>query len=212
VTTAAAYLRVSSRGQTLDTQRDAIARAAEARGDVIGIGWWFEEKVSSAKLARPVLSELRQSVREGLIRKVYVFKIDRLGRSGIRDTLTIVDELRAHGCEIASVVDPFPLSGPLSDVVIAVIAWGAQMERQAVGDRIAAARIRIEASGGAWGRPRAIDPGTLAKARAMRRDDKTVRQISAALKIPRATLSDALSEKGHYRPKHPGLAKSSRAR
>lgn len=182
---------------------------AAARGDKVAL--WFEDALSGAKLARPELRALRQAVHEGRIRKVYVFKIDRLTRSGIRDTLAVVEEFRASGCELVSVADGFPLEGPVAEVVLAVIAWAAQMERTAIGDRIAAARQRIEASGGAWGRPRAIDPATLAKARVMRAT-KTIRQVSAALKIPRATLAGALSEKGHYAPKRPGLAKSSRAR
>lgn len=191
------------------TQRDAIRRMALARGDKVAL--WFEDTLTGAKLARPRLSALRQSVHEGRVLKVYVFKLDRLSRSGIRDTLAVVQEFRANGCELVSVTEPFPLGGPLADLVISVIAWAAQMERAAIGDRIAAARKRVEASGGAWGRPRAIDPGTLAKAKAMR-ETKTIRQISAALKIPHSTLAGALSEKGHYAPKRLGRRKSSRAR
>jgi DNA invertase Pin-like site-specific DNA recombinase len=182
---------------------------ARARGDRVAL--WFEDTLSAAKLARPQLRALRQAVHEGRVRKVYVFKIDRLARSGIRDTLAVVEEFRASGCELVTVADGFSLEGPAAEVVLAVIAWAAQIERAAIGDRIAAARQRIEASGGAWGRPRAIDPGTLAKARELRKT-KTIREVSAALKIPRSTLAGALSGKGHYAPKLPGLAKSPRAR
>jgi DNA invertase Pin-like site-specific DNA recombinase len=132
------------------------------------------------------------------VRRVYVFRIDRLTRSGIRDTLQVVDEFRAHGCELCSVADGFNFSGPGSDVVLAVIAWAAQMERNALGERISAARARIEAAGGRWGRPRKVDPGTLERARALRAKDHTIREIAAALKVPRSTLARALSQNGHY--------------
>lgn len=192
----AAYIRVSSKGQDLQTQRDAILRASKARGDVVRK--WFSEKLTATKIDRPELVALRQAVREGAISKVYVFRIDRLARTGIRDTLTVVEEFRAHGCELVTIADGFSLGGPATDVVLAVLAWAAQMERSALAERISAARIRIEAAGGRWGRPRKVDPGTLHEARMMRKEGKTIREVSIALKIPRATISDALSGKGHY--------------
>jgi DNA invertase Pin-like site-specific DNA recombinase len=193
----AAYVRVSTRQQDLGAQKDAIWRAAEARGDVITA--WFEEKISGSTLKRPELQRLLAEARAGKVKKLYVFRIDRLSRAGIRDTLAVVETLREHGCKLATVADGFDLDGPSGDVVLAVMAWAAKMERQALGDRISAAKERVEAKGGRWGRPRVIDPGTLSRARELKREGKSIRQIAVALKIKRATLADALSEKGHYR-------------
>ncbi len=192
----AAYVRVSSRTQDYLTQRDAIERAAAARGDAIT--HWFEETRSAKVLDRPKLAELQGAAQRGELVKVYVFAVDRLTRRGIRDTLSIVEALRSCGCVIASVTDGFALDGPAGDVVLAVMAWAAQMERKALGDRISAARERVEASGGTWGRPRRIDPGTLARAREMVAGGLTQREIAAALKVPKATLWRALAQKGHY--------------
>lgn len=196
MSTISAYIRVSSRGQSFESQRAAIEQAATARGDKIAR--WYAEKLGASTISRPALDELRADVRAGIVRKLWVFRIDRLTRSGIRDTLGLVDELRAHGCQLATVADGFSLDGPGSEIVLAVLAWAAQMERAALGERISAARARIEAAGGRWGKPRAIDPGTLERARSMRAENSTIREISVALKIPRSTISDALSEKGHY--------------
>jgi DNA invertase Pin-like site-specific DNA recombinase len=192
----AAYVRVSTRQQDLGAQKDAIWRVAEARGDVVTL--WFEEKKNANSLKRPELERLRDMVRRGMLQKLYAFKVDRLGRSGIRDTLTVVEELRANGCKLSTVADGFDFDGPSGDLVVAVMAWAAQMERQALGDRISAARERVEAAGGRWGRPRKLDPGTLARAVAMQAEGRSLRQIAVALKIARATLGDALSGKGHY--------------
>lgn len=196
VQAAAAYLRVSTQQQDLKLQRDAIARAARARGD--RIAQWFEEKKSGASIARPALKELRGAVRAGRVGRVYVFRVDRLTRSGIRDTLDLVEEFRRAGAELVTVADGFDLQGPAGDVVLAVMAWAAQMERNAIGERIRAARKHVEASGGRWGRPRRIDPKTLAQARARARRGESLRDIAAALKVPRSTLADALAGKGHY--------------
>ena len=98
---AAAYLRVSSKAQTLDMQRSAILRAAKARGDTIHA--WYSEKQSAKTLARPALSRLRADARAGQVRRLYIYRLDRLARSGIRDTFEVVEELRAAGCELVTV-------------------------------------------------------------------------------------------------------------
>ena len=192
---AAAYVRVSSKSQSLAAQSDAIRRAARARGQ--RIGRWFREKESARTIARPVLTELRAAVRRGDVRTLYVFRIDRLSRSGIRDTLALLEELRGAGCNVITVADGFDLAGPAADVVIAVMAWAAQMERAALGERIAAARARITAAGGMWGRPRRAGPADVARVLKLA-GKKTQREIAAATKIPRTTVRAILGGKGAY--------------
>ncbi len=192
----AAYLRVSSRGQSVDTQRAAVLRAAAARGDEIDR--WYVETKSASTLERDALNELRGAARAGEIERVYVFKVDRLTRSGIRDMFAVVDELRRNGCSIHSVADGFQLDGPGGDIVLAVMASLAQMERQALGDRISAARLRIESSGGRWGRPRKLDRSEVTEAKRLRDQKVPIRRIAQILHVPKSTIADALSEKGVY--------------
>lgn len=195
--TTAAYIRVSTRGQSLTMQRDAIQRAALARGFVIDV--WFSEKVGGAALARPQLATLREAVALGKFDRVVVYRLDRLSRGGIRSTLALVDEFKAHACRIESIADGFALDGPASEVVLAVLAWSAQMERAAIGERVASARAKVEASGGSWGRPRRVDDETVARVRALSKR-ASVRQIAVACKIPKSTVQAILSEKGPYKP------------
>ena len=60
---AAAYVRVSSASQNAGLQRDAIARLASARGDVVRA--WYGETFTSSTTQRPELGRLRSDVREG---------------------------------------------------------------------------------------------------------------------------------------------------
>lgn len=192
----AAYVRVSTRGQSVAMQRDAIQRAALARGLVIDE--WFAEKAGGAAGSRPQLDWLRHEVQAGKFGLVIVYRLDRLSRGGIRSTLALVDEFKAHGCRIESIADGFSLEGPAADIVLAVLAWAAQMERAAIGERVAASRVKVEASGGQWGRPRRVDEATCAKVRTLSKS-RTVRQIAMSLKIPKSTVGDILSEKGAYK-------------
>src|SRR5438128_2267412 len=90
----AACLRVSSKAQEHAMQRHAIERSAAARGDKIRT--WYSDKMTGGVLVRPGLERLRADARAGLLRRLYLFKLDRLTRSGIRDTLEMVEELLPH--------------------------------------------------------------------------------------------------------------------
>ena len=182
-----AYLRVSSRAQDFATQKAAIDRAAAAKNDRIVS--WFAEKRSGRLLARPELDRLRREARAGGVRRLYVFRLDRLTRSGIRDTFEVIEELRVHGCNLVSVTDGFDLQGPAAEVVLAVMAWASKMERLAVNERIAAARDRVEAEGRTWGRPTRIDAGLLTKMVRLRQAGRSVREIAVAMKVPRTTVA-----------------------
>src|SRR3990172_9182736 len=186
-----AYMRVSSRAQDVATQRSAVERAAAGRGDTIEV--WFSEKKSGKTVARPELDRLRAEVRAGRIGKLYLFKLDRLTRSGIRDTFEVIEELRAHGVQLVSVSDGFALDGPAAEVILAVIAWAAKMERLAVNERIAAARARLEAEGRPWGRPPRLSQAACVRLRALRDEGRSVRDIAVAMKVPRSTVARALA-------------------
>lgn len=203
------YCRVSSRSQTLATQRDAIQRAARTRG--LRINVWYEDRVSSAR-ARPELERLLGDARGGRVGVVFVHRLDRFSRNGIRDTLRIVETLHHSGATIETVSDGIRLGGPESEIVIAVLGWAAQMERSAIGERIASARARVESAGGSWGRPRCLEDDVVTRIRAMR-PSRSIREISIALKIPRSTVSDVVSENGAYSPRSktarkPGVKKT----
>lgn len=196
MTTAFSYIRVSSRAQDHATQRSSIERAAAARGDVVES--WYAEKRSAKTMDRVELRRLLADARAGSLRgqRLYLFRLDRLTRTGIADTLTTLEELRAHGVEVISVADGFDLNGPQAEIIIAVMAWAAKMERLALAERVSAARERVEASGGSWGRPSRVDRATRDRAAKLKAAGRTIREIARALKIPRSTIGRALSQKG----------------
>jgi putative DNA-invertase from lambdoid prophage Rac len=188
-----AYVRVSSKAQSHATQRSAIERAASARGDAIET--WYGEKLSGKSLDRPELTRLRADARAGLVRRLYVYRLDRLARSGIRDTFEVLEELRAHGVEVVTVADGFDLAGPAAEVVLAVMAWAAKMERLAINERISAARERLRAEGKPWGRPPRLDARQVERAHELQAAGRSVREIAEQLRTPRSTVQRALSRK-----------------
>lgn len=189
-----AYLRVSSASQTLETQRDAIERCARARGDVVVT--WFSERASARTTDRPELKALKAAAARGELSKVYVYRLDRLCRSGIRDTLVLLEHFRHYGVPVETVADGFSPTGPAGDVVIAVLAWAAQIERLANGERISAARGRLAAEGRPWGRPTRFKPTQIEKILAMRAKRVSIREIARKMRLPRTTVQDFLARHG----------------
>jgi len=171
-------------------QTDAINRAATARGE--GAVHFYTDTMSGSLTKRPGLDALRSDVRAGLIDRVYVWRLDRLGRSGIRDTLDLVEELRRNGCKLVTIADGFDVDGPAGEVVLAVIAWAAKMERLAIRERLEEARARAKLAGKIWGRPSRMTRDQVREARAMQQTGRSVRQIAMAMKVPKSTLLRAL--------------------
>lgn len=104
-----------------------------------------------------------------------------------------MQELQGRGVELVSVADGFELSGRMAELVIAVMGWAAQFERAQIIARTAAARTRLEAEGRAWGRPRRMNAMDVDRARALRGEGRSVREIAMALRIPKATVGRALA-------------------
>jgi DNA invertase Pin-like site-specific DNA recombinase len=196
VSSALAYVRVSSRSQDDALQRSSIEKRAGERGDTIDD--WRAEKRSAKTMERVELRRLLAEAKDGKRRdrRLYLFRLDRLTRSGVRDTLNAIHELRAGGVKVVSVEDGLDLEGPYAEIIISVLAFAAKIELLAKNERIAAARDRVEKEGGTWGRPSRFDDKLRAQARTMSEvEGRSVRAIAMALKIPRATVARELARR-----------------
>jgi DNA invertase Pin-like site-specific DNA recombinase len=127
-------------------QRSTIEKAATARGDVIAE--WYAEKRTATTLDRPELARLLADVRARRVRRPYLFRLDRLTRSGIADTLALVRELRELGVEVVNLADGFSIPPPgaevsgarIAELVLSILAWAAEMGLLTRRERIAARR------------------------------------------------------------------------
>lgn len=188
-----AYVRVSTLSQDTTAQRAAIESAAAARGDEIAE--WYAEHASAGTTRRPELGRLRAAVTGGHVARVYVFRLDRLARSGVADTFRLIDHFRAHGCALVTVADGLPaLDGPWGDVVVAVLAAAAQIELEALKERLRVARKRVEREGRRWGRPPRLTAHDWPRLLELADRGYTVRKIAMAVKVPRSTVARALKE------------------
>lgn len=158
-----AYYRVSTEGQSTESQRKALGGSFDKE--------FADEGVSGSTRAvdRPGFSNLVSYVREG--DTVCVTAIDRLGRDAL-DVQSVVRDLITKGVTI-DVQGLGPIAKGVGELVVAVLAQIADMERQRIKERCdagrAAARASLAANGkthrgkASLGRPFAADAGVVAQ-------------------------------------------------
>ncbi|WP_100259306.1 recombinase family protein [Qipengyuania seohaensis] len=182
-----AYYRVSTGGQSIEAQRSALSGPFDRE--------FSDEGVSGATLAaaRPGFGELLSYVRDG--DTVCVYALDRLGRDAL-DVQTNVREMLEKGVTL-DVVGLGPIGRGVGELIVAVLAQIADMERQRIKERCDAGRIAarqaLAATGkthrgkAGLGRPRAADP---AEVRKWRQDNgASIRQTMDQFGISKNTVT-----------------------
>lgn len=184
------YIRVSSASQDYAYQRSAIDVAARARGE--RIDEWFADVGTGASLDRPELARLRSALDVRRVQRLWVWRLDRLTRGGISDTFGVVQHVRSSGAELVSVADQVALDGgPAGELVLAVFAWCAQMERTKIRENQEAARARMAREGRSWGRPR-VAPHLRDAARELGSRGFSVREIARLMKKSKSWVHSVL--------------------
>ena len=193
----ALYLRVSTSDQNTDNQLPALQTMALARGCVIVDV--IREQLSGAKRQRPGLAQVLAGAHEGRYRFVFVWALDRLGRS-MAGVLETVQELDRCGCRVVSHQESWlSLDGPVRPLLIAVFAWVAEQERQRMIERTRAGLATARAKGIQLGRRRVhVD---LDAAMRLRKSGLSIAATARRLGIGAATLCRALRAEADSR--HP---------
>ncbi len=171
------YMRVSTAAQSLDQQEDALRAAGAAR--------LFSDKISGARDDRPGLLALLDHARPGDV--VTVVAIDRLGRNTVSVLQTVAD-LNERGIVLRSLREGIDFSTPVGQAVCGIMASLAQMERELIRERAAAAREAARARGRQTGRPRVLTEPQAALARRLRASGEPIAIIAKTLGVSRASV------------------------
>lgn len=142
------YARVSTDGQTLDAQVEALTAAGAARA--------FRETASGAKTDRRELAKALRALEAG--DTLLVTRLDRLARS-TRDLLNILDAIAKAGAEFRSLGDAWAdTTTPHGRLMLTVLGGLAEFERDLIRARTGEGRERAKARGVHMGRPSKLTP------------------------------------------------------
>ena len=133
-----AYYRVSTSDQSIESQRHALSQ-----GKPFDKEFW-DEGVSGAVPAakRPEFAKLLDYVREG--DSIHVYAVDRLGRDAL-DVQATVRSLVKRGVSV-EVRGLGVVAEGVGELILAVLAQIADMERKRISERTAAGRATAKAS------------------------------------------------------------------
>jgi putative DNA-invertase from lambdoid prophage Rac len=184
-----AYFRVSTTDQSIEAQRHAMGGTFDRE--------FSDEGISGGTMAadRPAFAKLLEVVREG--DTVAVYAVDRLGRDAL-DVQATVRRLMKAGVTV-EVRGLGVLSGEAGELILAVLAQVADMERRRILERTqdgrAKARASLETTGRthrgkeSLGRPKAQDGAAVVAWReGSGPTRKSIKETAGHFKLSEATV------------------------
>ena len=139
------YARVSTYGQTLDSQLDQLRAAGCSSRNI------YREKVTGARADRRELNRMLGKLAPGDV--VTVTRIDRLARSTF-DLFGIVKRIVDTKAQFRSLAEPWADTGTSTGrLMLAVLGGLADVERDLIRTRTAEGRSRAKPQGKPMGRP-----------------------------------------------------------
>lgn len=187
------YARVSTIGQTLDSQ---IQTLRTQHCDKI-----FQEKASGARIDRNQLDRLIRFVKKGDV--VVVTRIDRLARSTF-DLFAIINRLQAKDVHFLSLAEPWADTATSTGrLMLAVLGGLADVERDLIRIRTAEGRARAVRLGIKMGRPRILSDSQKEQIRLKRQNGSTLVSLGEAYNVSPSTISRIKYKKKPALKEHP---------
>lgn len=190
VPTVALYARVSTQDQNCEMQLNEMREYAERRGwrlhgEYVDMGW------GGAKRDRPQLGKLMKDAMMHRFDIILVWKLDRFGRS-VSNLLDQIEQLTHGGVRFLCITQAIDTddANPASRLLLQVLAAVAEFERSMIRERVKAGMKAAAKRGLHCGRNKLLfDRDQVA---ALHLQGKTERQIAAALRIGKGTVSRIL--------------------
>ena len=147
----AIYVRVSTNGQSTDSQKNELLEYCQRRG------WQnpeiYEDTICGASTSRPALDRLLLDIRTGKIERLLCHKLDRLGRS-LAHLVLVIEELTQAAVPLICVTQGIDTSNdsPAGRLQLNVLMAVAEFERGIIKERVNAGLKAARARGVQLGR------------------------------------------------------------
>jgi len=203
---AALYARVSTVDQHLETQLLDLRAMAKQRGHEVVHE--YTDTISGTKSKRPGLDQLLADARRNRFDCVLVAAFDRMARN-VRHFLEVLDELNHLGIEFVSLRENIDTGGALGVAMVVIVSAIAQVERQAIVERVRAGMRRARLEGRQIGRkPLQVDRRGLLRDRER---GMSLNQLARAYGVSKASVCRILKDakapvSGGFVPEASGFA------
>ena len=171
------YARVSSKGQHLESQLDALTKAGCER--------IYSEKMSGIRDDRPELASCLESLSSGDV--LVVYDLSRLGRSMLH-LLATVEELRAREIGFQSLKESIDTTSATGKLIFRILGALAEFQRELQAEKQAAGITAAIARGKRWGPPTVMNDARVRLVRELLDRGEPRAEIARAVGIHRATL------------------------
>jgi DNA invertase Pin-like site-specific DNA recombinase len=173
------YARVSSDGQSLEGQQEALKAA--------GCSKVYAEKISGVATERRALARAIAAIGQG--DTLIVTRLDRLARS-TKDLLNTLDSVAKAGATFKSLGDPWAdTTTPHGKLMLTVLGGLAEFERTLIRARCADGIKRAKARGDHLGRPAKLTHHQAQQARERREAGESITEIARTYGVHHSTIS-----------------------
>jgi DNA invertase Pin-like site-specific DNA recombinase len=174
------YARVSTYGQTLDSQLEQLRAAGCGSRNI------YRERVTGARSDRRELLRMLRRLAPGDV--VTVTRIDRLARSTF-DLFGIVKRIVDAKAQFRSLAEPWADTGTSTGrLMLAVLGRLADVERDLIRTRTAEGRNRAKLNGKHMGRPPSLTPEQQKEATRRREQGATLQELANSYNVGISTI------------------------
>lgn len=183
----ACYLRISSRSQKVDSQKNEVMKWLEANNISLDSVEWYSDVESGTTMDRPEFKRLQQDIFDGKIKSIVLWKLDRLSRR-LHEGVQALAEWCERGLRVVVVTQRLDFSGALGRTLAALLLGLAEIEWEHFRDRRAAGIEIAKKKGLYCGRKKGTTKGKPARAVSLRKKGLTVPEIANSLGVSERTV------------------------
>jgi DNA invertase Pin-like site-specific DNA recombinase len=193
----AIYVRVSSKQQDHASQLPDLERWVAAHNGAVE---WYRDKFTGKTMERPGMEKLLTNLRAGLVERIVVWRLDRLGRT-TRGLCQLFEELTERKVDLVSMKDGFSLASPAGRLHARILASVAEYETEVRAERVAAGQAVAKRKGKKWGGSKPgwrwkVSDDQVTAIREMKAAGKKVTHIARVTGLSRPTVYRVLRQCG----------------